>query len=146
MSKFKRNCPKCNVELFYATKRSLGNATRNSGNCRRCSKKGDLAPSWNGVCLLTGEDAKRHRANINLKSSYGITLDDYNKMFSNQNGCCLICGVHQSKLSKSLNVDHCHSSNKIRGLLCNICNQGLGLFKDNIGNLYKAIDYLKKHI
>jgi hypothetical protein len=42
-------------------------------------------------------------------------------------------------------IDHDHKNNKIRGLLCAICNQALGLFKDNIKNLQEAIKYLEEH-
>lgn len=81
--------------------------------------------------------------NIIYKKKYGITLEDYNIMFSNQNGCCKICGTHQSELPKALAVDHCHKTNNVRGLLCQTCNTSLGGFKDNIDLLQNAIDYLK---
>ena len=77
-----------------------------------------------------------------LKYQYGITLDDYNQMFADQNGCCAICGLHQSEFKKALHVDHCHTTDKVRGLLCAECNLGLGKFKDNIQTLENAIRYL----
>jgi len=51
---------------------------------------------------------------------------------------CVICGS-----TEKLVVDHCHITNKVRGMLCNHCNRGLGHFKDNIESLEKAIKYLK---
>jgi hypothetical protein len=78
-----------------------------------------------------------------LKYHFGITPDDYNTMFEKQNGCCIICGIHQSELNSKLAVDHCHTTKKVRGLLCPFCNNGLGCFKDNINFLSKAIKYLK---
>ena len=80
--------------------------------------------------------------NRSLKYQYGITSDNYNKMFIDQNGCCAICNAHQSEFKKPLSVDHCHTTGKVRGLLCNECNLGLGKFKDNIELLEKAIEYL----
>jgi len=77
--------------------------------------------------------------------NYGITLYDYNRMFDEQNGCCAICGKHQSLLERPLAVDHCHETNQIRDLLCTTCNLGIGALKDNIELLLKAIGYLKKH-
>ena len=74
------------------------------------------------------------------KNLYGITLDDYEKMYDEQNGMCAICGKHQSLLF----VDHDHKNGSVRGLLCNKCNTGIGFFHDNIGFLEKAIGYLKK--
>lgn len=54
---------------------------------------------------------------------------------------CAICGC-APKLHKRHSIDHCHISGKIRGLLCDECNTGLGKFKDNQILLKKAIDYL----
>ena len=75
---------------------------------------------------------------------YGITVDDYNSMFEEQQGCCAICSTHQSALTRSLAVDHCHETGKVRGLLCISCNVGLGHFKDSLINLNMAISYLNK--
>jgi len=82
--------------------------------------------------------------NQSLKYCYGITSDDYNKMFADQNGCCAICSTHQSEFKKPLSVDHCHTTGKVRGLLCSECNLGLGKFKDDITNLENALKYLKE--
>ena len=56
-----------------------------------------------------------------------------------QNGACAICG---NTCSKALAADHDHSTGRIRGLLCNSCNRGLGFFKDEISRLGSAITYL----
>lgn len=78
-----------------------------------------------------------------LKLYYNITLQEYNELFENQNGCCAICGVHQSSLKKSLSVDHDHASGIVRGLLCSKCNTGLGQFNDNKEILKLALLYLE---
>jgi len=77
-----------------------------------------------------------------LMKTYNISLEHYNKMWADQNGCCAICGIHSSALPKSLMVDHCHATGAVRGLLCNECNLGVGKFKDNITTLQNAIKYL----
>lgn len=59
-----------------------------------------------------------------------------------QAGMCAICGEFLSKETKHVMVDHCHETNRIRGLLCRRCNIGLGMFKDSIRNLKEAINYL----
>lgn len=69
---------------------------------------------------------------------YGITLDDYNDMFSGQSGKCAICGA-ESKLM----IDHDHTTGEVRGLLCLRCNTGLGMFRDSPEFLSTAINYLK---
>lgn len=87
---------------------------------------------------------KRRDWLYNLKQ-YNITQEEYYEMFDKQNGCCKICNTHQSELKSSLHIDHNHLTNKIRGLLCNKCNQGLGLFNDNIILLTNSINYLKEN-
>jgi hypothetical protein len=77
-----------------------------------------------------------------LKSKYGITLDQYKILFVQQNGSCKICAALPK--IKALAVDHCHKTGKVRGLLCGLCNRGLGMFKDNTILLYKAADYLEQ--
>jgi hypothetical protein len=77
-----------------------------------------------------------------LKKNYGITLAQYNEMLTNQNNSCLICNTNQNELSKKLVVDHDHLTGKVRGLLCDKCNRGLGHFNDNIETLIQAIKYL----
>lgn len=80
-----------------------------------------------------------------LYSQYGITIDDYNRMFEEQCGGCAICGIHQSKLKKALSVDHNHRTGQIRGLLCNKCNLLLGNASDNFVLLRSAADYLENY-
>lgn len=81
--------------------------------------------------------------NSQLECSYKITLNAYNLMFDKQQGCCAICGKHQSKLKRTLDTDHNHTTNKVRGLLCSNCNFVLGHSNDSVDVLQKAINYLK---
>lgn len=83
--------------------------------------------------------------NNDLIRLYGITMNDYNLMFVNQNGCCAICKKHQSEFKRTLAVDHNHETGKVRGLLCHACNNTLGLMKENIELLNYAIDYIERH-
>lgn len=79
-----------------------------------------------------------------LKYKFDMTLQKYDDLLKSQNNSCAICGTHQSVLKTRLAVDHCHLTNKIRGLLCGPCNRALGIMKDSIILLENAIDYLKK--
>ena len=90
------------------------------------------------------EGQKDYTRNKFLKYNYGITLDKYNEMFANQQGCCAICNTHQLDLNRRLCVDHCHSSEKVRKLLCGHCNTLLGMAKDNQTILQAAILYLQE--
>jgi hypothetical protein len=64
---------------------------------------------------------KKEIKNLNLKYTYGITIEQYEQMFNVQEGKCLICGHHQNEFKQPLSVDHNHTTNKIRGLLCQNC-------------------------
>ena len=57
-----------------------------------------------------------------------------------QHKVCEICG---KKDYRSLCVDHCHKTNKLRGVLCSTCNAGVGQFFDNPDLLIKASEYLR---
>ena len=77
---------------------------------------------------------KRH-----FKQAYGITFEDYERMYFNQEGKCAIC----HKFCAILCVDHNHETGEIRGLLCRECNVALGFFEENILVLENAINYLE---
>ena len=72
-----------------------------------------------------------------LKTLYGITVAQYEALSLAQGGRCAVCNEaetvihHGNGQVKRLSVDHCHNTNKIRGLLCQRCNQVLGACKDN---------------
>jgi len=80
---------------------------------------------------------------------YGLSLQDYDNLCDEQNGLCLICCKPESiidyntKKLKPLAVDHCHITNKVRGLLCSKCNQAIGLLQDSPKLLHNAATYLK---
>lgn len=83
-----------------------------------------------------------------LKSQYGLTLEDYNKMLLQQNAVCKICKKAETRKTRwggisSLSVDHCHVTGKVRGLLCFVCNAALGAFNDDGLLLQRAVEYLK---
>lgn len=79
-----------------------------------------------------------------LKKAYGIGLEEYNSLFIKQEGCCAVCGIHQSSLTRSLAVDHCHSSGKVRGLLCGKCNTALGLLNESEQIMKNLISYMSE--
>lgn len=90
--------------------------------------------------------SKEYRKRVRLRNDFGITTEQFEQMKETQSGCCAICGKHQDVLTKTLCVDHCHSTGKIRGLLCNNCNSGIGFLKDNTTILKAAIKYLEDSI
>lgn len=77
-----------------------------------------------------------------LKFLYGLTQAEYESMWRSQGGKCAICACDLSSSKVKPMIDHCHSTNIVRGLLCSKCNFGLGCFSDNGDHLQAAIDYL----
>lgn len=88
---------------------------------------------WN---RLNPEGVHRKR----IKYLYGITTEQYDNLLKSQDGKCAICNSPGNGIR--LDVDHCHETKAIRGLLCRKCNQGIGLLGNNTGRLASAIDYL----
>lgn len=76
-------------------------------------------------------------------SKYGITQEIVDQILLEQNNKCYICSTEFTE-SVKLNIDHCHETMKVRGLLCVNCNVGIGHFKDNVELLQSAINYIIK--
>lgn len=88
------------------------------------------------------EAAKQYSTKYNRRRRYGVDDVEYQQLLTKQNGLCAIC---TKTCTRQLALDHDHDTGKVRGLLCNSCNRGLGYFKDNQVLLGNARDYLIKH-
>lgn len=85
-------------------------------------------------------DAWRHRARWRaLERKYGLTRHDYETLWVAQRGCCAICGRRPPRLV----VDHCHTTERVRGLLCSNCNLALGDLDDDPDRCVSAARYLE---
>lgn len=81
-----------------------------------------------------------------LQKLYGITIEERDTMLALQGGCCAVCGTdNPQRKNADWAVDHCHSTGKVRGILCHPCNLMLGHARDNSHTLAQAIHYLEKH-
>lgn len=90
------------------------------------------------------ETAKQRNRDAEYRRKYGINLEQYDAMLKAQQGVCAICDT-SCDTGMNLAVDHCHVTNKVRGLLCKNCNTAIGLLKENVENMNKAINYIKFH-
>lgn len=117
----------------YETLKAYMNDPKNKERLKVISKR-----------YYTKESSKKLNRDTRLKRVYGISLDEYSKLFLKQKGVCAIC-FQPSKKGHSLSVDHSHKKNKVRGLLCHRCNFGLGYFKDDPKLLKQSLIYLKKY-
>lgn len=77
-----------------------------------------------------------------LKQSYGMSLQDFDDMVSAQDGRCAIC----CRLPDRLVVDHDHDTGRVRALLCDNCNKGIGMLGDDLVIVTKAMHYLSRHL
>lgn len=156
----KKICSSCkefkHIELFSVCKR---NRDRLLYSCKECVSKNRNRDTYlkyykkNKKRIKAYYEANkekiakkvkaRHKRNperfqdVRLRSWYKISKLDYDKMSKQQKGLCKIC-----KKKEKLVVDHNHKSDAVRGLLCSLCNQGLGLFKENKKSLKNAVIYL----
>lgn len=89
----------------------------------------------------------RSSTNSSLKLKYGITLEEYETILSDQNYCCKICKTKKPgrKGVDRFAVDHCHKSSKVRGLLCMKCNTAIGLLNEDINLFLAAKEYLEEN-
>ncbi len=105
-----------------------------SHRCKDCDRKGRGAYVSENTDKVNASDRKYHL------SKYGLTPEDYNRMFEQQAGKCQGCERHQSEFNRRLVIDHNHKTGKVRGLLCVPCNLILCYAKDKakvLNNLIK---------
>lgn len=125
-------CNKCREK-----KRTTDAENMSRGLCRNCGgQREDESVQHCKKC----RDAQKTTV---LKNRYGLTPDDYDRMFKDQNGVCWICKKEETTNNGTLHVDHDDKSGAVRGLLCGNCNRGIGCLQHSIELLTKAIEYLR---
>lgn len=124
-SQFHRNVKdKENLEYFVIETSTI--------ECKGCNCKISVEKQKAGFC------SNKCRT---LKINYNMNIDSFNDLLNKQDNRCKIC----QKTFNDINypcVDHCHDSGRVRGLLCNVCNRGIGLLNDNFSFLQSAAKYL----
>jgi hypothetical protein len=100
--------------------------THNCADCCSLTQKSDTEKRWRRI-----------------EKVYNLSKADFFQMLDLQKGKCPICLSHIT--AALCHVDHCHESGRVRGLLCQKCNQGLGLFLDSAEIMTSAIQYLEKN-
>lgn len=148
-----KRCPSC--EILKDISEYSKDKTKSSGHrshCKVCTSAKTKA--WS-KCRDRKEVRKSHkiwrdskpketRREWQLKQRYGITLAIFEEMLAKQDYSCAICkGTCPGYGREYFQVDHCHTTGKVRGLLCVACNIGLGKFKDSADALRTAADYLE---
>ena len=140
-----------------------GQFARASGNARRaieevtgfrrcgtCGQQKNLTDFHKRKGDLLSFRCRQCTAEALIRSRYGLQPDDFDAMLKKQGGLCAICKtalrVRKGTVcrDKTVVVDHCHSTGKVRGILCSLCNTGLGSFIDSEDRLAAAINYLRQ--
>lgn len=119
-----------------------------------CSQCGDVPVRWNpsGSLFTCAGRKKRERHAVSERRRkrlkvYGLTDEDYERMNAEQSGRCAICrrdDIARSDSTAGLVVDHCHATGRVRGLLCNLCNAGIGHLREDPAIFLAAIEYLRR--
>lgn len=135
-----KRCPKCGDHKPFSEFNKNGHhKTGFQSYCRPCEnaihRKYQKSPK--------GKISGRNRQ---LRANFGITLADYEKMLLEQDGKCANSACRTSKPGGMgvFHVDHDHITKKVRGLLCQGCNRGMGYFKDSAEVLIGAAEYLRR--
>ncbi len=139
---FPKTCPKCQLtklpKEFHKDPRNKTGLTSWCNQCRREKTK-----AW---IKANPEKARRSRKNTTLKRVYGINLKEYEKMLEAQQYECAICRTKKpGGMGDTFVVDHCHTTGKIRKLLCSKCNCAIGLLNENPSLFDAAKKYLEEY-
>lgn len=125
-------CKKCNtMKPLSDFHKKAGRKDGHASTCKECVN--DRVRTY---------DPDKNR-DAKLRKTYGISLKEYQEMLKAQGGKCAICGGSEPINGRLMAVDHCHTTGKVRGILCSHCNRALGFFRDNVQSLENAIRYLK---
>ena len=136
--------PKASIENQRRAKDALENGFSIYEPCKPC-KHGHFkryANNHNCVdCCNNNQIKNTEKRWRRIERLYGVTKIVFFEMLANQNSKCAICFKHISVVD--CHIDHCHNKNFVRGLLCQKCNQAIGLFKDNVETMLSAIKYIE---
>jgi Recombination endonuclease VII len=115
-------------------------------SCRPAAAK-DAQARKNLARNVQNDPNARRRNNIANLRKYGLTVEQHEAMMLAQGNVCAICGEAANpdgvRAASRLHVDHNHVTGKVRGLLCNHCNRGLGFFRDSRELIEAAVAYLR---
>jgi hypothetical protein len=128
------------IDDFYrqSTKPESYLYERRLGRCKPCVSKRN---NENRKKNLDGTNEMYRR--WAFKKKFDITVEDYDRLLETQRGLCAICRGPQRGRGKYFAVDHCHTTGRVRGLLCGPCNRGIGFLGDDPGRVSAAIAYLE---
>lgn len=139
-------CPRCKQDLSRADFGVRHNGY-SASYCKECDRSYDTLRQRRSKDARPELREKLRRVNRNtgLRRNYGIAVEHYEMILAAQGGRCAICGADKPGTAgrAHLDIDHCHQTGELRGLLCSACNRGLGNFADDPKKLRAAAQYLE---
>jgi hypothetical protein len=137
-SGFSSECKSCYLTWMHANK----NNNPNFEGSKTCSECNEIKPKSKFHRQNQSQDGLKNTCKdcINLErryTRYGLSKEEYDSILKQQDYKCAIC-----RYDKRLDVDHCHSTGKVRGILCNGCNTAIGKLGDTLEGIQRAINYL----
>lgn len=143
-----KTCTKCGVpkdlNLFVPCYGEKGRNKYRSW-CKACHTADGVAyKRRNADARARYAERRRHQ---DIKRKFGITVEQYDQILATQGGGCALCGTDRGSITcggkpRRLAVDHDHETGCVRGLLCEGCNRGIGLLRDDPDLLRRAADYI----
>ena len=140
--KYRVRCD-CGMEAVVAYNQMVRGHAKSCG-CLNL-RKGPDAPNFkHGLSDKNHPENKSYQRKKYDIHKYNLTPEQKLSIMEKQGGKCAICGYTFGQKVGDMHVDHCHTSGKVRGFLCDLCNRGLGYFRDSSSTLNRAADYLKE--
>lgn len=150
-----KTCTRCHLTMrldqFYKQRGGLFGVHSICKKCetirRTATRKNNPAREHNTRAAYNEKNRDKlstYRWKIFIVKTYGITPEQYQKMFESQGGVCKICRTPPSGKWSRLHIDHDHAASKVRGLLCSKCNTAIGLMNDDAKIMRRAIRYLRE--
>lgn len=132
-----RSCKYIKKEAHRKANRDQSNASKRRARNANLEKYQETARKWQ-------RDNPEKLREYSYKKNYGIGVQEYEALLTSQDGKCACCGREANTCGRKLFVDHCHDTGRVRGIICNRCNYGIGALGDNIDGVQRAIEYLKR--
>lgn len=143
-------CPHCGLDKpddeFYRAPRNLGRRNRSSW-CKLCTKEQnrDRKRLQRANGTLPSVMGPEYHRDYHLRTKYGLTPEDVDAMLAEQGGCAVCGSDDPGRWKNGWHVDHDHSTGRVRAILCNGCNAGIGLMADDQERVRRAYEYLAWH-
>jgi hypothetical protein len=144
-------CRECSAEYSRQRQETKGRGVREKvpvpSGCKHCRGRDEVEPHSDWHRKRSAPDGPASRCKTckaaagpagHLRRKYGITEAERDELITSQKGVCRICLA-----APAVQVDHCHKTGRVRGVLCFNCNSGLGLLRDDPDAMYRAADHLE---